>query len=244
MKKLLIVPVIVFALGIAIVAGTKINMEGSASLLSPSGDEKQNGFTSYPAHPNANNPKRFIYEMRPGETIEDALTVENLANLEQDFDLYGVDAVINEKDEFQPLLNSDQKKEIGSWIKFETPEITLAGKTKSENKFTLTVPENTPYGNYLGFIGAEKFGNDKKNAQVKIVSRKVHKVEITVTDNPQPIPTYEEEWNKAYANALKIKATSYSTGAIFIACFGYLAYDFFKKRRKSVAAKAKSPEKK
>lgn len=199
------------------------------SISSPNGYEKPNTlFSSYPSNPNAIDTNAFIYEVKPGEIIEDFITIENSSNPLL-YSIYGVDSFVDKNNQLQPELNTDKKNIVGNWVTFETPQSNIQPDQSENFKFKIQVPNYAEYGNYTGYIGVEiSKENDKA---IKYNLRKVHQVQIKVTDNPQPIPSYKEEWDKAYATALKAKATSYATGAIFLGCFGYLAYDYFKKRK-------------
>ena len=235
MKKIRLTLVILFFTSAYIaIAATDISTLTNANVVD---DERTSGFNTYPTNPNAIKPQRFIYEVKPGESINDSITVENYEEKNGKFEVYGVDSFINEKNNRSAKQRTDEQTEVGLWISVTDPMTEVLAKEIKEKPFTINVPADTENGLYFGHLGADKF-TDQMSGPYLVRYRKMLTVEITVTDNPQPVPSYKEEWNKAYANALKQKATSYVTGAIFIACFGYIAYDFIKRRKKVATSKA------
>src|SRR5689334_20025407 len=79
----------------------------------------QGSLGAYPTNYDPSNPKTkswFIYELKPGETKEDSITVVNTKNVPVRAKVYPVDATTTADGAFA-LLNENQKQsDVGSWV--------------------------------------------------------------------------------------------------------------------------------
>ncbi|MBZ9569752.1 DUF916 domain-containing protein, partial [Patescibacteria group bacterium] len=99
----------------------------------------------------------FVHNLERGESITDYLKLVNISSEKTMMvKLYPVDAVVTSKGVFNPLAETDPKKDIGAWIEFSVSEVTLAPEETRIIPFTLTIPENASVGDHLGAVIAEK----------------------------------------------------------------------------------------
>jgi len=113
-----------------------------------------------PAYPDPNikgSDVWFVYNLDRGESITDYLKLVNISPEKTvEVKLYPVDAVVSSQGVFNPLAETDSKKDIGAWIEISESEIILAPEETRIIPFTIAIPENASVGDHLGAIIAEK----------------------------------------------------------------------------------------
>jgi len=148
------------------------------------------GLTSKPAYPNKINPSQFSVELKPGSSTTETEAIINNSTQPVTYLLVGLDSYTDEKNEVHFRASTDTQKEAGLWLVPEQKNVTLqAGETGLVN-FSIIVPPSAKLGSYLGGLGVEieNIGTMQKNGMnVAVNIRKVDRVNIKVTDNPQPI---------------------------------------------------------
>lgn len=146
------------------------------------------GFTLIPAYPNTINPRKFIFELKPGSKFTDYILVRNLSGTESSFKFYGADPTVSNQGTPAYKTTQNGGDGEGQWITFEEPVVTLTGGAMKVLKFTINIPENAPTGDHRVGIAMEKTQKDSKNANITIATRVILHAEIKVTNNPQVIP--------------------------------------------------------
>jgi len=113
-----------------------------------------------PAYPNPDvkgSDVWFVYNLDRGESITDYLKLVNVSSEKtMKVKIYPVDAVVSNQGVFNPLDETDPKKDIGAWLKITESEVALAPQETRLIPFTLTIPEDASVGDHLGAIIAEK----------------------------------------------------------------------------------------
>ena len=150
------------------------------------------GFTIVPAYPNSVNGRKFMYDLRPGESYTDYVIVKNLSSEPSTYMLYGADPTLTNMGTDAYKTRDHGINAEGSWINFVEPEITLQGQEEKLIGFTINVPQDTPYGDYRAGITMEKTKKDSKNSNVTIATRVILHASIKVTDKPEIIPREQE----------------------------------------------------
>lgn len=156
----------------------------------------QAGFSMVPS--NDHDRRQFNFELKPGETKQDSVVIENNNDAPLALFLYGADATHSNQGSFALVNRSAPQRTVGNWIKFEEPSVTLQAGEKKEIPFTVVMPDNVTPGNYAGGIAAEtttvqQTAGEKKNnagAGVVISSRLVVKLFISVPGEK----TLKYEW--------------------------------------------------
>jgi hypothetical protein len=113
------------------------------------------------------NRYRFVYDdVNPGDVIEDRATFTNKDPEPTSFELFSVDAIVNQDNIALKKRDANQIA-IGSWLKFEGPtKITLAPKEKQIVDFKITVPDNIAPGDYIGGILAQGSPKELGNGSI------------------------------------------------------------------------------
>lgn len=153
---------------------------------------KSEGFTITPARPNSVNPRKFIFEIRPGESKQETVVIKNLSSESGTFYLYGADPTFSAQG--TPAYKTRQAggDGEGQWITFNQPEINLTGGEEKAVQFTLAVPEDAELGDYRIGIAMEKTKKDANNPNITIATRIILHTDVKVTDNPSPVPKQGE----------------------------------------------------
>ena len=115
------------------------------------------GVGGKPAHPdpeNALSAQWFIYNLAPGESVEDELLVRNTTNEEVTVKLYPADYVQSTDGGFALEQEVEPKDEVGAWIKLSEELVTLPAMSEATVAFTLTVPNDPSLdvGEHMGGI--------------------------------------------------------------------------------------------
>lgn len=198
------------------------------------------GFKLYPTNPNAKDPASLIYELRPGESKKDMVTIMNNGTSTKYFELYPVDKIADNAFSVNPTDKQLQKEAIAEAISKGIPveeddsdeeETTIIRDIISieDDKHNLEpgiekviqifikIPEDAEYGIFRGGIAFEKRVPSRQKGLV-IATRFIQPVIIKVTDTPEKIMTLAE------ANALRPTPYLWASVAIFLASMGYLIY--------------------
>jgi len=146
------------------------------------------GFTIVPTNPNSISHRNFIFELQPGDVVKESVTIQNLAPNKVSFLLYGADPTFSVQGTPAYKTRQSNTNAEGNWIKFDQEEILLGPGEEKIVEFTLTVPEDTALGEYRAGIAMEKSKQDSNNPGITIATRILLHADITVTDNPKPIP--------------------------------------------------------
>lgn len=94
----------------------------------------------------------FVYEAEPGETIHDALVVENLGSVELVLGVYASDAFNTDEGGIDLLAAGAQASDVGRWVRPEQRAITVPAGGAVEVPFTVQVPEDATSGDHTGGI--------------------------------------------------------------------------------------------
>lgn len=181
----------------------------------PNADHNHGGFTLTPAYPNTINSRKFIFEIAPGTSITDYILVRNLSDMDETYLLYGADPTVSNQGTPAYKTRQNGGDGEGSWIKFQDPQAQVSAGGIKLFKFTVSVPENTPLGDYRAGITMEKVRKDKNNSAITIATRVILHSNIKVTDDPQPIPHDQEPPQDTKAS----KATAQPYYWVFVGLF-------------------------
>lgn len=166
--------------------------------------EVSQGVTSRPAFPNKINPFQFSMEIKPGDSYTEVLEIKNSSNQTTKVQISGVDSGTNAQGSVAFKLSTEEQTEAGKWIIPLQPQITLEGGQTAQTEFTVHVPKDALLGDYLAGISVDvnNIGTTQRDGQNVMVNiRKIEKVNIKVTDNPQPIeklPPPSVPWTYIY----------------------------------------------
>jgi len=97
----------------------------------------------------------FLYDLGPGATHEDKVTVENLGDSDLSLKIYAVDALTTSDGAFALENEDENKDDIGAWVSVSENELALGAKEKKAVAFTITIPEDASPGEHIGGIVIE-----------------------------------------------------------------------------------------
>ena len=113
------------------------------------------GFGGRPAYPDPNNPRTesvFIHTLEPGDIQKEGVVVINNTAEQKTVLVYGVDSSSSLDSSFACEQFSQEKNDIGAWIKLEKSEVTLNPGTNELVPFNISVPQNASVGEHNGCI--------------------------------------------------------------------------------------------
>ena len=117
------------------------------------------GIGGKPSNPRSDNPRSssiFVYELNPGQQINDAVKIYNNTEQTKDIKVYATDSVISSGGAFACAQESDSVKEVGGWIKLDKNDIKLPPKQNETIGFIVDVPKNAEPGEHNGCIAIQE----------------------------------------------------------------------------------------
>lgn len=196
---------------------------------SPSSQEEINRdrFSFSIANPNTIEPKKFLFELRPGQSGEDSVYLKNSSDVPLKFELYGADGTKTAQGSFALETKDQQKDDVGKWINFNEKEVNLNPGEAKKVKFRIEIPNDAKEGTYKGGVAAEKTKKDAGNPNVTIAVRIGIGVDVSVTAKPQPVPKqYEEVTENPF-----FQGYFWASLGLFIVSAGALAWSYVQEKK-------------
>lgn len=150
--------------------------------------QKSDGFTIIPAYPNTINPRKFIFELKPGEKTEDYVSIKNLSDQNAHFLLYGADSTLSNQGTLAYKTRQNGGEGEGKWVSFQPSGIDLGPQETKLVKFTIETPKDTNFGDYKFGIAMEKSRPDANNPNITIATRVILHGEVKITNEPKTVP--------------------------------------------------------
>jgi len=98
------------------------------------------------------NRATLTYEVAPGATLDDAVTLFNYSNVQLNFRLYATDAFNNEDGAFDLLPGEETPDDVGSWITLAQENITVPARSQATVPITVKVPADASPGDHVGAV--------------------------------------------------------------------------------------------
>jgi len=130
----------------------------------------------------------FSYDSAPGVVIHDSVTVYNVGNVPLPFHVYATDG-FNQTDGTFDLLTGDQvPTDVGSWVTFDSQDLTVPAGQQAVIPITITVPPDARPGDHVGgVVASSPIEGRNDTGQVITVDRRVGaKLYIRITGQLQP----------------------------------------------------------
>ncbi|MBD3270505.1 hypothetical protein GF376_03180 [Candidatus Peregrinibacteria bacterium] len=127
----------------------------------------------YPTFPNEVNPYSFYFELKPGDSFTEYLSLTNRNSTSIELEIKPVDQL---EDGFK--LANQKQTAFGNWTTIEENKLTLKPQEYTEISFTTKTPTDVKLDNYSGGISVQTSDNDQ------IKSRSLIPVHFKVTENP------------------------------------------------------------
>lgn len=178
-------------------------------------------------NPNTIDPKKFIFEIKPGEKNEDYVDLKNGSDVPLKFSLYGADGTTTAQGSFGLKTKGQDMADVGKWISFDEKEFVLQPKETKRVKFSVDVPPGTAEGTYSGGVAAEKSKPDAGNPNIIIAVRIALRVDVKVTSNPQPVlKKYAEVSTNPF-----FQTYFWASAGLFLLSVGALGWSYFKDKK-------------
>lgn len=204
---------------VSILISLFLSQNASAQNLSTS-------FAAEPASKNAVAPSIFMYEAKPGTTIEDDILVKNIVSEPRTLNLYPADGSIDNEGKPAFKTYDEEMTEIGSWVEIEHETYEFEPQETKKIHFRINIPQDVEEKVYKGgFALEQKFNTD---APVQTALRVMENIEIKVTQDPQEIPRFTPPEKNSYQPT----AFFWVTLGIFIASMAYVLLTREKKHEK------------
>jgi hypothetical protein len=114
----------------------------------------------------------LTYELSPGTTIRDSVTLWNFSDIALDFHIYATDAYNNRTGQFT-LLSGDQKPaDAGSWVTLATNNLRVDARTKVDIPVSVVVPLDASPGDHSAGIVASVPTPVAQNGQRIVIDRR------------------------------------------------------------------------
>jgi uncharacterized membrane protein len=128
-----------------------------------------------------------MYEIKPGQTVKDFVTIKNLTK-DKTYQVftYAVDSTKTVQGDLAFKLKSDKQESTGLWMQMEQPSITLQPGEQKILNVTIAIPQNAKEDDYVGGLAFET-SNSTGGSGIKIAMRLMVTAKIKVTNNPQRI---------------------------------------------------------
>lgn len=143
------------------------------------------GIGGKPANPRPDNPRSqsiFVYELKPGERMEDAVEVVNNTDKEKTLLIYAVDSQVASDGAFACAQKADESVGVGTWIKLSKGTVTLAPQATEDVQFSISVPKTASSGEQNGCIAiqdSEQSAASQSNG-VSLSFRSAIRVAVTI----------------------------------------------------------------
>jgi len=145
------------------------------------------GLGGRPAYPRLDNKRTesiFIHTIEPEETIEEGVEIINSSSETMDIMLYAVDSIKSSGGGFACKQYDDEQTGVGTWIKLEKDELTLAANQRKVVPFTITAPQNPDIGEHNGCIVIQEKRTEETTRErkpgINIIYRTGIRIAVTI----------------------------------------------------------------
>ena len=165
----------------------------------------------------------FVVEADPGDTVRDSLVVENLGDVELVLGVYASDAFNTVDGELDLLPADTEPVDVGSWVTFEQPSITVPAGGTVEVPFTISVPGDAPAGDHVGGVltSLTVTEPDAQGNRVRIERRLGTRLYLRVSGELEPELTFTSlevdhspSWNPFAAGSMTVRYQVENTGNV------------------------------
>ncbi|WP_433062350.1 WxL protein peptidoglycan domain-containing protein [Dactylosporangium sp. CS-033363] len=149
------------------------------------------GWSVQPA--GAANRSYFVYDVKPGQQLDDTVRVTNRATIAQTFTVYGADAYTTVDGAFDLQPASRKPADAGSWIALGQRAYTVEAGAQLDIPFRLTVPANATPGDHAAGVIASVVTQQSTGdgATVNVDRRVAARVYLRVAGQTRPAVAVE-----------------------------------------------------
>lgn len=128
---------------------------GSSGTAVPAYGLSLGGLGIRPANPRPPDTGWFVYQLKPGESVSDAVLVVNDTDAAVTVQLNAVDYEPTDIGAFGVKGSDAEQTDIGKWVQLATTTLDLPPRTSQEVPFTLAIPLDADVGEHAGAIMAQ-----------------------------------------------------------------------------------------
>lgn len=154
----------------------------------------------------------FVYELKPGEVVNDQVAVINLYEEPVVVDLDSVDATTTKEGAFSLKEKAEAYESVGGWVTGLPESLSLQSQERRILDFSLKVPEGTEPGDHLGGLVVQKTATGSAESQISVVGRTGVRIYVTVPGEvKKEVKVTELTFNK---KSKKLKLSLKNTGNV------------------------------
>jgi hypothetical protein len=148
--------------------------------------ERLGSFRITPSVPNTVKPSWILAAMKPGESINDSVIIENQGTDKKTLRLSARDGVYTKEGKFTVQSADKAVTGMGKWITLEQADIILEPNERKTIVFSIKVPGTVTLGEYKGGIAATE--TKKRDGDGALISATVAlPIQVAVSNDPGPI---------------------------------------------------------
>ena len=216
--RLLVIAAALALLTVPLAAASPMT-RGPAALAQPQ-DDGNRAWSARPASPDGQpDGARTHYTLQgsPGESVTDYVLITNSSKVTAEFDVYATDAFNTSTGSFDLLPAARKPIDIGSWVSFPQPKVTIPAGASITTAFKVTVPANATPGDHTGGVVVSL----SSGTDVRLDTRVGVKIYMRVPGNLRPVlsitylrPTYHGPSNLLSGGSVDVTYTVENTGNI------------------------------
>lgn len=120
------------------------------------GDAEVHSWTLVPASDEPDRAASYrpnlSFDLAPGTTVEDAVTVFNYSTVPLNFEVFATDAFNNPDGDFDLLATDEEPVDVGSWVTMAQGHVTVPAKGSATVPITIAVPADARPGDHVGAV--------------------------------------------------------------------------------------------
>lgn len=163
---------------------TSASLTGHSWLVQPAGPLGGADVRSY-----------FVYELEPGDRVEDVLAVVNHSTVPLTLGVSGADAFTNTDDgSFGLTPTAAEPRAVGAWVRLAATQVTVPPRARVEVPFVLAVPDNATPGDHAGGIVTSFVSTitGEDGSEVLFDARIAVRVYLSVPGERRPVLTLDD----------------------------------------------------
>jgi hypothetical protein len=125
---------------------------------------------------------RFVFNLKPGESVDDAARVTNNTNQATNVEVLGRDGEITSDGQLTVVSNSLENQKAGKWVQLDQTKYSVPANGNIKVPFKVSIPQETKSGEYYAGLSVIELGdtNDSTSGNVTVKTRLAVKMFITV----------------------------------------------------------------
>jgi hypothetical protein len=197
---------------------TSLPQAGAAPARQPV-DDGNRAWSARPATPDGKPDRRthFTLQGSPGQAVTDYVLITNSSKVAAAFDVYATDAFNTTTGAYDLLPAAKKPTDIGTWVTFPKPTVTIAAGASVTLQFQITVPANATPGDHAGGVVISL----SSGTDVRLDSRVGVRLYLRVPGNLRPVlsvsyvqPDYHGVANPFGGGSVDVTYTVENTGNI------------------------------